>query len=432
MRIICTILLLYFVSPLSARDTLRLSRADAESYFLENNLTLIAEKLQIEAGRAAIVQASLWPNPMVSVGEINAWATHRQTGGNVVSPPFWNAFGKNQQIAFELEQLIQTAGKRKKLVAIKELDVSRSEEYLRDLLRGLKYELRHLLTEAQYLQHAWDARQKLLVSVARMTDAYGKQLAGGHVSQAEYMRLRAMELDIREGMRDIESELAEAYKEVRLLLRLPPNVHLQLNDEGFVRELEPYRMIATNQLLEKARANRPDYQLALLAEKQSAGQLAYERAQRVPDLTFQVGYDRNGGTMLDFVGFGVSFDLPVFNRNRGNIRQAEINIDQTALQTRKTVLTIENEVVTAIDDLRRHVDFAQQIEAGYDETLDHLLERYTANFSERRISLLEYIDYLEAYLNNKDIVLRTYKAINNTIEALNFSVGADFAREPKP
>lgn len=430
MRFICSLLLLLSVCTLSARDTLRLSKTEAEAYFLANNLPLIAEKLQIASEQATVVQAGLWPNPVFSVSEINAWATPRQTGGEAVSPPFWGAFGRNQQVAFELEQLIQTAGKRKKLVAIKELDVSRAEEYFRDLLRGLKYELRNTLTQAQYLQHAREAHQALLVSIGKLTDAYGKQLADGHVSQAEYVRLRAMEIDVRKSVLDLEGELAETHKELRLLLRLPASVRLQLHGEGFVREVEPYSRMAVGQLLETAKASRPDYQLARLAEKQSAGLLAYERAQRVPDLAFHVNYDRNGNTMLDFVGFGISFDLPVFNRNQGNIRKAELAIDRTAVQTRETILAIENEVVMAFDDLQRHIEFAKQIEPDYEETLDRLLERYTANFSARRVSLLEYIDFLQAYLNNKNMVLKTHKAINNKIEALNFSLGMDLPDLP--
>lgn len=418
-------ILIFLASSAFAQDTIRLSKVDAEAIFLENNLSLIAQQLQIERSKAQVIQSRTWPNPVFSVGEINAWATDRQTGGALVSPPFWNNVGRNQQIAFELEQLIQTAGKRKKLIAVEELDVSKSEAYFRDLLRGLKYELRSLLTDMQYLKRARLAHQSRLASISQLTAAYAKQLAVGHVSQGEFIRLRAMELEVSKAALDSEGQLSDVEKQIKILLHLPPTTHLELNDDGFVRQLEPYTMLVLDKLVDLAKATRPDYQLAHLEKKQTHGILAFEQAQRVPDITLQMNYDRNGNTMLDFIGFGVSFDLPLFNRNQGNIRKAEIAIARAELVSHETELRIENEVGWALENLQRHVAFAQQLEPAYEDTLDRLLDSYTVNFSTRRISLLEYVDFLQAYLENKNLILDTHRAINQKIEELQYSLGTD-------
>ena len=116
------LILILFLFSLSAKaqDTLKLSREQAEAIFLKENLLLLAEKLNISQAEAIVMQARLWPNPTLAISEVNLWATDRQTGGQQVSPPFVGNFGKNQQIGFELEQLVQTAGKRKKLMALEQ------------------------------------------------------------------------------------------------------------------------------------------------------------------------------------------------------------------------------------------------------------------------------------------------------------------------
>ena len=59
-------------------------------------------------------------------------------------------------------------------------------------------------------------------------------------------------------------------------------------------------------LIEEAKENRPDYKLTLLEKEYADRLLVYEKAQRIPDFTLGVNYDRNGNTMLDFIGVGVS------------------------------------------------------------------------------------------------------------------------------
>ena len=50
-------------------DTLPLSLPDAEKIFLEKNLLLVANKLNIDAAKAQIIQAKLWDNPAFLINQ---------------------------------------------------------------------------------------------------------------------------------------------------------------------------------------------------------------------------------------------------------------------------------------------------------------------------------------------------------------------------
>lgn len=409
-----------------AQEMLKISREEAETMFLQNNLQLISGQLNIESQKAEVLQAKLWPNPQFSISEVNLWATERQRGGQEVSPPLWNNFGRNQQFSFELQQLVQTAGKRKKLIALEQVDVSKSVEYFEDLLRNLKLEFRNLLTDLQYIQRAIKVHQNLIDNISILANAYKNQLDKGNISKAEYTRLKAQELEINRKILELTRQSNEIQKELKVLLRRAPTTIIEIEDDGFVIDTHPYETISISQILERAHENRPDYKIALLQEDFSDKRLSYEKSKRIPDMTFGLNYDRNGSTMLDFVGVGVTFDLPVFNRNKGNIQKAIIGIEQAKIHKEQVLNTIENEIGLAYTSLLQAISFIKQIDADYESNLDLLLENYTKNFTSRNVSMLEYLDFMNAYLENKIIILDAQKQVNIKAEELNYSIGKDF------
>ena len=421
--LLCTVL--FFGLQLQAQETIRLSREEAEAMFLQNNLQLMSEQLNIESQQAEVIQAKVWPNPQFTISEINLWATDRQTGGEIVSPPLWNSFGKNQQFSFELQQLVQTAGKRKKRIALEQLDVSKAEQYFEELLRGLKLELRQQLTELQYLQQTIKVHQNLIDNISILTNAYKNQVEQGNTAKAEYTRLKAQELEINKNMLELTRQSDEVQKELRMLLRIDPTFSITINDDELVKDVMLYEALVIDQIMDKAKENRPDYKLALLEGEYASRLLSYEKSKRVPDMTFGMSYDRNGSTMLDFVGVGLSFDLPLFDRHKGDIKKAQINIENARIRQESTLIAVENEIILAYKSLQQALRFMEKIEPDYEDDLDLLLANYTKSFSSKNLSMLEYFDFIDAYLENKKIILEAQKDFSHKVEELNYVIGAD-------
>src|SRR5690606_8321213 len=206
------------------------------------------------------------------------------------------------------------------------------------------------------------------------------------------------------------------------LMKIPADVELQIAVEDFRPELD-LPLFTVEDLLAEAKKNRPDYKLAGLEEKFSQNLLSYEKSQRIPDLNFNIAYDRGGNILYNFVGFGLSFDLPVFDRNQGNIKSAHIEIQQSQLQLEQKELELENEVFSAFRNFQNALTFLNEIDPEYETGLDELLESYTRNFSARNISLLEYLDFFETYLENKEIILDARKEMRDSMEEMNYIIG---------
>lgn len=402
-------------------DTIAFTRLDAETIFLQSNLSLLAEKLNIDIAKAKVIQAKVWPNPTLSVSEVNLWSN--STAEEL--PVLWGNYGRNQEIALSLEQLVYTAGKRKKLIAIEKVGVQMAAEYYKDILRSLKTEFRNNLTALQFNQQQKSVYKKQLQSVRKLINAYASQVQQGNISQAEYVRLKASELEFLNELNELNTEGNALQKEMKILMNLPAKSYIKLENEGFVPNLNSVNKLNLADIINEAENNRPDVRLAKLAQQYSNNRYAYEKALRTPDITLQASYDRGGNIMNNFFGIGFAIDLPFFNRNQGNIKAAKHTIEQSTLIKEQTFNTALAEIAQAYSNFINARELYESIDTGYDNDLDMILESHLKNFSERNISLLVYLDYVEAYIKNKEILLTSKKQLNERLEELRYASGQE-------
>ena len=105
-----------------------------EKEFLQHNYLLLAARYDVDVKDAQILQEKLWNNPSLTVAQINFWAN----SSSEQLPYLWGNYGNTQQISVDLEQLIETAGKRKKRVALKQYEKEDVRLDFEQLMRELK------------------------------------------------------------------------------------------------------------------------------------------------------------------------------------------------------------------------------------------------------------------------------------------------------
>lgn len=413
-----------FVLSTYAQDNsvkaLKLSKEEAEALFLEQNLELIAKNLEISQAEAQLLQAKLWPNPTFEVSEVNFW----KTTDIEEQPKLIGNWGEAQQYAFRVEQLIQTGGKRRKTIDLQKLTIEEKQQEFESIIRELKLELRGNLSDLQILQEQQKIYEKQIESTKSLISAYKNQLDQGNISQAQYIRLKAAELQFKKELVNINKELEEAVKDFKNFINIGSNTLVVITDKLVAPEKEISELELENWII-TAQEQRPDALKSRTLEKQSEKRLEIEKAQRVPDITLGVDYDRGGNIMRDFVGFGISFDLPIFDRNKGGIKEAKIDIELAKLDTQSKLNEIANDIVEAFRNYYHAEQLYKDIDSEYEQQLDQLLDAYLKNFQKRNVSLIEYLDFVEAYIENKTILLETKKDLNDHFEKLQYAVGQD-------
>jgi len=151
--------------------------------------------------------------------------------------------------------------------------------------------------------------------------------------------------------------------------------------------------------------------------------LIYEKSQRVPDIALSLGYDRYGGMWKNFASIGFSFDIPVFDRNQGNIKIAKLSIDQSTYDAEYQKKAIQQEVVEMYRNYSLNYNYYKKLmDNDFSEELEKMFEVYSRNLQNRNINMLEYIDFMYAYKTTKEAILIAKKNVDISFAELQFSV----------
>lgn len=404
-------------------DTLIISRTDAENLFLEKNFELISQRLNIEKAEAEIIQAKIWPNPTFTINEVNLWTNGKK---HVETQPYlFGKWGKTTQFALELEQRIQTASKRKKLVEAEKVNKEISLATLEEITRNLKYDFRKTISDLQYLQKKERLFQKLSHELQNLIKGFQNQLNQRNINKSEVVRLQSLYIQFSKEINEIQKEKNQNIQSLKVWMSLDPNVYLIIDELDFKIDKNQFEELNQLELIQISLENRSDYKINQLEGNYFLKKLIYEKSLRIPDLEFSVNYDRGGGIMRDFVGFGLSFDLPFFDRNQGNIQLAQIEIQQNEIEQTQKQLEIQSEVKKQLDIIdQTYFQFAQ-FDEEFENDLDSLLPAYHQNFLSRNLSLLEFIDFIESYIESKEILLDYQLELKNHFEELQYIIGKE-------
>jgi cobalt-zinc-cadmium efflux system outer membrane protein len=174
------------------------------------------------------------------------------------------------------------------------------------------------------------------------------------------------------------------------------------------------------------RTHRPDVNLSEKQVEYFARSVTYEKAQRYPDVTVGVVYNRQDGAWPNFFGIGVSVPLPIFDRNKGGIKEAELNREKSIRLADHQRCVAENEVSHALGCYRRAYAFYEKAEQNpLVKDQDSILAVYVRNLTNRNISIVEYMDFMEVHKDTRQRVLNARKNVAREFEELQFAVGVE-------
>lgn len=377
----------------------------------------MAQRFHMQQAEAAVLQAKLWPNPTISISEVNLW----KNPSSESFPALIGNYGKYQQVAIELEQTIEMAGKRKKRVQLQLLEKENARLQFEELLRNLKYDLRSQCLELQILQEKEKLYNSQVDIFQTLAKSYQNQWKEGNVSEMDYLRIQSESIAFGNKLNEIQQEKITKMNEVARYLG-DKGTALTISDTiGMPHFLQgkkqEWKMMALD--------NRSDYKIIHNELKKTDAQLKIEKAERIPDLQVSMNYDRGGNIMRDFIGLGVAMDLPLFNRNQGNIKIAKLELEKNKVEIEQFRIDIEREIDFLSERLSNLETSLKTTDIGFDGKLDVALERYVRNFQQRRLTIVEFIDFINNYMENKESILERRAKYLQYKEELMYLIGKD-------
>ncbi len=381
----------------SLREALRL--------VLAQNRELAAFDAEVRAADARILQARLLPNPEVG-GEVENVAGSGQFQGT-----------EAVETTLQLSQLIELGGKRHARTRV----ASKGRE-----LAVWDYEQKRLavLTETAQVfidvltaQHRIELIRQTVKLAQDFLPESQKRVEAGKASPAESIRgeiaVSSAQIELEQAERDLAAarELLVSFWGARV-----PQFASVSGDLDHTEPEAPSAPLLTGRLIANPQLARYETEI-----EQRQAQILLEHAQAAPDLTLAAGYRHFAETKDSAAVIGFSIPLPLFNRNQGAIREAQVQLEKThelqaAATTRldaelgqayQTLLAAQREIATLQGKI---LPFAQ-------EAYDTIHEGYGAG----RFSFLELLEARSTLTSSRIQLLnakRTYHRAVAEIEGV--------------
>ncbi|MBS1537675.1 MAG: TolC family protein [Bacteroidetes bacterium] len=394
-----------------AADSLRVTLLQADSMFLATNYQLLAASMNIEAQKAQIIQAELYPNPLFTA-DFNAYDLENNKPFHV---------GSTGQMGFQLEQLIILGGKRQSEIDLAKTNASIAELEFRDLIRQLKFQIHsnlHSLNHQEVLLNKYNNQLRLLDTIL---NSFQAQVSAGNIPLKDVVRLKVEYLNLNNDRAELLKQMYDERAKIQTILRTNKIIVPIIG----VIDVASFKIFDIEELNQIALSNRSDYLISQQNKTLAEQNLIYQKNLAIPDVNLIASYDQRGGAFRNQFNIGFAVPLPFWNQNQGNIQAASHKIKQAEY----TDLDIKNSILADVQNsyslFNQAVVEYKKAMALYNSDFEITLKGMSDNFQKRNVSLLEFVDFFESYNSAEAEIARIKTQLAVSAEQLNFSIGKD-------
>jgi cobalt-zinc-cadmium efflux system outer membrane protein len=344
----------------------KLELRDLYSVALYYSPELDVARAHLRTTQAAIVTANTRPNPTVSIG-----------GGWTNAP--------ESPIVFHIDpsMTIETGGKRAlrtleagKLAEAARVDVDATAWRVLSRVRGAWTDYAMALRSVDVLINEVRARSETIAILE-------KRLSVGEGARPEVETARAANIGVQVEARAAITSVSEAAATLAAAVGLAVLPPVNANDLPETPVDVPLGNIQKAGLLHRA-----DVRRSLLEYAADEAALQLEIAKQRPDIQFNPGYQFDEGHHK--IAFSPGFEIPIFNRNRGPIAEAEARRAEAATRFDALQAQAIGEMEIALaryKGARIELDEANRTLIAIDTTRTAAMQRAVAAGEEDRLAL---------------------------------------------
>lgn len=365
---------------------------------------LAVQANRIESAGGKLTQAGLRPNPLFvyQSEDFRLWQSpgHR----------FW----QDADHFFYLQQTFETAARKARRVDLATANQRRTEIELTLQKQSIAMRVRAAYWDAVGAAARKKAIEAALSNFAQLTEFHRIQVKEGAMAEADLLRVELEEQKIALLANGAAVDLQ------RQLIRLQREMgrgEMQTVDVDATMPLAPAMSLELNNALE----NRAEAQLARQIIRVASAQLGLEVATATPNIDGVAGYKRS--KTYDTVLWGVQTQLPVFNRNQGNIASAsaEQTLARNALTATEALIRSEWEGARRDVELRRNQihNYVEPLRTRATETARLVREAYRLGGAD----LLRLLDSQRNLLETEQLYIEATLAAKQAEAALESAAG---------
>lgn len=382
---------------------------EAELQLQKNNLLLLAEQYNITASRASEIQAGIWDLPYFTA-DINAI--------NPQDNKFFDIGGQGQK-GFAVQQLIYLGGKKKNEVAFAKSNVAIAELEFEQLLQNLKYQLQQTFYSVYFDKQEINSIEMQIAIIDTLVSNYNIQANKGNIPLSEVVRLQSFALNLKNDKNNLLKDIMEAQQNLSLLTGVPEPIQPKVNEAELLEKYQN-KQISKDTILNFALESNIEYLTSIKATEKQLDYLKWQESLSVPDITTGVSYDQHGGAFQNQVNLTLSIPLPFWNSNKGNIKMAEAQLQQSNLNKEYKKLELQTKAETFWQLWQQKMNLYTNIDKSTTNNLDTVYNGMLKNFQNRNITMLEFMDFMESYNQSSIQIIEIKKSLILSGLSLNY------------
>lgn len=374
----------------------------------KSNPALRRVQADADAAYGAMIQSGLYPNPVVGyqVDQVQPWLK-----------PTGNA---GQQGAFA-SQLIKTFGKLGLAQQVAGYDYLNALVAVRRMQMDVTAQIRTTYFAMLVAQQSVEINRALVALADEVYLLQRKQVLGGEAAGYEPLQLYTQAVQARSNLAQAEATVRSAWRQLAATIGQPT---LPLQPLTGRADLAPpeFKLEALLQLLID---QHTDLLTARNKQLQAQANLRLQEVLPKPDIQTNVilQYDNAGRTTQIGAQLGVA--LPLFDRNQGNIRQAQAQIASTS----DSILATQNDLTSKLAEALGRYEASKVAAASYrDLVLPNLTRAYRAmirryqvepdkvGFNDIVVAQQNLAQALQTYLTSLDAQWKSVVDVANTAQ----------------
>jgi len=399
-----------FSAGAQTRGPVKITLDDAIQLALQHNHNLQAARTMILQNEASEITANLRPNPTLTLDAQFL---------PVFNPNKFSADYINTTAQFDagLSYLFERGRKRQhRLQAAKDTTaVTRST--VADNERTLTFNVASEFVSVQLAESTLALAQEDLKSFQNTVDISESRYKAGDISEGDFLKIKIQLLQFHSDVSQAQLARAQALVGLRQFLGYE-SVPEDFDVAGDFDYLPV--TVKVEDLQAKALQNRPDFRAAQQGVTVAQSQYELQKAIGKVDVTGTANYDHVSAT--NAASFFGSFQIPIFNRNQGEIARTRYAITQAQELERASSDQVMSDVLDAYEGLRDNDRVVSLYRSGYLDAAKQSRDISEYAYKRGAASLLDYLDAERSYRATELAYRQSLAAYLTAVEQLREAV----------
>ena len=377
--------LLLLAGAVTGQNTTRITLDQAVDLALAHNHSLKATQTLILQNQAQEITANLRPNPTLGVDTqfIPFFSPQDFSGENL---------DETQQFDIGISYLFERGHKRQRRLQAARDQTAVTRAQVADAERTLAFNVGQQFVSVLLAESTLQFALEDLKGFQQTGDISETQLKAGYIGEGDYLKIK---LQLLQFQTDVSSSRL-AKKQALVGLREFLGYNAVPADFDVVGDLE-YRQLKGDleDLQVRALRERPDFRAAELGITAAQSQIQLAKANAKVDVNGTYDFTHVSGE--NTASIFANFELPVFNRNQGEIARTGYAFTQAQEQQQSASDTVLSDVANAYEAVRSNEEVVQLYTSGYLKQAQDSRDISEYAYKRGAASLLDYLDAERSY-----------------------------------